>query len=57
MLTFHSLEDRLVKQAFVRGAREGLWTLLTKKPLRPTQAEVAENPRVRSVKLRAVERL
>ena len=56
VLTFHSLEDRLVKQAFAQGAREGLWTVLTKKPARPTDEEVASNPRARSAKLRAVER-
>jgi 16S rRNA (cytosine1402-N4)-methyltransferase len=56
ILTFHSLEDRLVKQAFQRLARESHWALLTKKPLRPTAAETAANPRARSAKLRAVER-
>ncbi len=57
VLTYHSLEDRLVKQAFAQGAREGWWRLLTKKPLGPGAAEVARNPRARSAKLRAVERL
>lgn len=56
ILTFHSLEDRLVKRAFVQRMREGTWTLLTKKPLRPTPAEVSQNPRARSAKLRAIER-
>lgn len=57
IITFHSLEDRLVKQAFRRGTQAGLFRLLTKKPIRPTANEVAENPRSRSAKLRAVERL
>ena len=57
ILTFHSLEDRLVKRAFVQGMHEGLWTLLTKKPVRPSPEEVAHNPRARSAKLRAIERL
>lgn len=57
ILTFHSLEDRLVKRAFAAGAQEGIWSVLTKKPVRPTSAEVAQNPRARSAKLRAVERL
>ena len=57
LITFHSLEDRLVKRAFLQGMRDGQWTLLTKKPVRPTDAEVADNPRARSAKLRAVERL
>jgi 16S rRNA (cytosine1402-N4)-methyltransferase len=57
ILTYHSLEDRLVKQAFQQGAREALWTILTKKPLRPSEEEVVQNPRARSAKLRAVERM
>lgn len=56
MITFHSLEDRLVKQAFQEGARAGDVRVLTKKPIRPSEREVAENPRSRSAKLRAVER-
>jgi 16S rRNA (cytosine1402-N4)-methyltransferase len=56
IITFHSLEDRLVKRAFAEGAREARWTLLTKKPLTPSEEEVARNPRARSAKLRAVER-
>ncbi len=57
LMTFHSLEDRLVKQAFRRGAQAGVFQLLTKKPLRPSQDEIAANPRARSAQLRAVERL
>ncbi len=57
VLTYHSLEDRLVKRAFLHGAREGHWSVLTKKPLRPSLEEVRRNPRARSAKLRAVERL
>jgi 16S rRNA (cytosine1402-N4)-methyltransferase len=56
VITFQSLEDRLVKRAFSDGVRRGLWTVLTKKPVRPSAAEVADNPRARSAKLRAVER-
>ena len=56
IITFHSLEDRLVKRRFAEGAREGVWTLLTKKPLRASETEVSRNPRARSAKLRAVER-
>ena len=55
IITFHSLEDRLVKQAFRRGAHAGLFKLLTKKPVRPSAQELVENPRSRSAKLRAVE--
>ena len=56
VLAFHSLEDRLVKQSMIHGFREGIWHLLTKKPLRAGAEEIARNPRARSAKLRAVER-
>jgi len=52
-ISYHSLEDRIVKR-FV-NAREDL-EILTKKPLRPSSAEAAANPRSRSAKLRAAER-
>ncbi len=53
IVSFHSLEDRLVKRAF---AAEG-WSRLTKKPLCPTDEECAQNPRARSAKLRAARRV
>ena len=56
ILTFHSLEDRLVKRAFAQGACEGRWAVQTKKPLRPSPEELAQNPRARSAKLRAITR-
>lgn len=49
VISFHSLEDRRVKQAFAGDDR---WEALTKKPVRPTQQEVDDNPRARSAKLR-----
>ncbi len=52
-ISFHSLEDRIVKHRFREWAAAGEVELLTKKPLRPSPAEVAENPRARSAKLRA----
>ncbi len=54
VVSFHSLEDRLVKRAF--AVRE-TWQRLTPKPLVATAAEQAENPRARSAKLRAASRL
>lgn len=53
MLSFHSLEDRLVKRAFLTPP----WTPLTKKPLVPTDEECARNARARSAKLRAARRI
>jgi 16S rRNA (cytosine1402-N4)-methyltransferase len=58
ILTFHSLEDRIVKhtlRALERG--ESLVRVLTKKPIGPGAEEIARNPRARSAKLRAAERL
>ena len=49
-ISFHSLEDRLVKHAFRADPR---WTVLTKKPIRPSDLEESQNPRSRSAKLRA----
>lgn len=54
IISFHSLEDRMVKQAFRGDAR---LEPLTKKPLTATDAEVAANPRSRSAKLRAAQRV
>lgn len=52
IISFHSLEDRLVKQAFRDNPR---LEVLTRKPLRPTEAEVAANPRSRSAKMRVAQ--
>ncbi|GIW79477.1 MAG: ribosomal RNA small subunit methyltransferase H [Gemmatales bacterium] len=54
IISFHSLEDRLVKHAF--REREN-WRVLTKKPVTPAEDEVRQNPRSRSAKLRAAERV
>ncbi len=53
LISFHSLEDRRVKQAFRDRQR---WEILTPKPVRPTPEEVRNNPRARSAKLRAARR-
>jgi 16S rRNA (cytosine1402-N4)-methyltransferase len=55
VLSFHSLEDRIVKHFFREQARRG-GALLTKKPLTASADEVARNPRAASAKLRAVEK-
>lgn len=52
VITFHSIEDRIVKRFFERCQREGLGTTLTKKPIAPTKEEIITNPRARSAKLR-----
>jgi len=57
IISFHSLEDRPVKQAFVNFDATGVARILTKKPIRPTDMEVRENPRSRSAKLRVIERI
>jgi 16S rRNA (cytosine1402-N4)-methyltransferase len=57
VLSYHSLEDRLVKQRFLEWDRAGLARRLTKKPLRPSDAEVRSNPRSRTAKLRIAEKI
>jgi 16S rRNA (cytosine1402-N4)-methyltransferase len=71
VITFHSLEDRIVKQAFKAasesftpppgmaslGKKEALVELVTRKPVEPSADEIARNPRSRSAKLRVVEKL
>jgi 16S rRNA (cytosine1402-N4)-methyltransferase len=58
VITFHSLEDRIVKHTFRAIAAAGeAWRVLTRKPIVAGDEEVARNPRARSAKLRAIERL
>ena len=56
VLSYHSLEDRIVKQVFRRAAAGGTLTLLTKKVVTPPPNEVRDNPRARSARLRAAEK-
>jgi 16S rRNA (cytosine1402-N4)-methyltransferase len=57
IISFHSLEDRIVKDALRDGAREGRYRVLTKKPMTADEQETDRNPRSRSAKLRAAERI
>ena len=57
VISFHSLEDRMVKQTFRRLEKEGEMRILTKKPVTPSEEEQKENPRSRSAKLRCAERI
>ena len=56
MISFHSLEDRMVKDSFRERARLGEFEILTKKPVIAAEEEQMRNPRARSAKLRAAER-
>lgn len=59
IIAFHSLEDRIVKHTFrsIERAGDVSARILTKKPIVPSEDEIARNPRARSAKLRAIERL
>lgn len=57
VISFHSLEDRVVKQFFKSKKEQGEATKITKKPIVPSQEEILENPRARSAKLRIIEKL
>jgi 16S rRNA (cytosine1402-N4)-methyltransferase len=57
VISFHSLEDRIVKDALRDGVKQGHYRLLTKKPVTASEEEIDRNPRSRSAKLRAAERV
>lgn len=57
VISFHSLEDGIVKRFFVTEAKTGSLKIITKKPLVPEKEEVSQNPRARSAKLRVAERI
>lgn len=57
VITFHSLEDRIVKRMFEKWQEEGKGKIITKKPIIPNEEEIEENRRARSSKLRVFERI
>jgi 16S rRNA (cytosine1402-N4)-methyltransferase len=57
VISYHSLEDRITKQIFRHYAQENILKVLTKKPIRPTLAEMSANPSARSSLLRAAEKI
>lgn len=56
VISFHSLEDRIVKRSFLEFEEQGLGTIVTKKPIVPTEEEIMANSRSRSSKLRVFEK-
>ncbi len=56
VISFHSLEDRLVKVNFKQNEKDGLYRVVTKKPVVPSKQEIAENRRARSAKLRIAQK-
>ncbi len=57
VISFHSLEDRIVKDALREASHNGVYRVLTKKPVTAEEEEIDRNPRSRSAKLRAAERI
>jgi 16S rRNA (cytosine1402-N4)-methyltransferase len=56
VISFHSLEDKIIKNKFCGYAKQGTIEILTKKPLRPSLAEMSKNPRARSARLRVAQK-
>jgi len=57
VISFHSLEDRIVKDAFREGVKQRRYKLLTRKPVTSGEEEISRNPRSRSAKMRAAEKI
>jgi len=57
VISFHSLEDRIVKQFMKQKEKESIFKIITKKPITPSEEEIRENPASRSAKLRVAERI
>ena len=56
VLSFQSIEDRIIKHFFIKQMKEGMGIIITKKPIVPKREEVVKNPRARSAKLRVFEK-
>jgi 16S rRNA (cytosine1402-N4)-methyltransferase len=57
VISFHSLEDRLVKTNFKDNVSRGIYKIVTKKPISPSRSEVSQNRRARSAKLRIAQKV
>ncbi len=57
VISFHSLEDRIAKDSLRQGVQQGIWNVLTRKPVTANEEEIEKNPRSRSAKLRAAEKM
>jgi 16S rRNA (cytosine1402-N4)-methyltransferase len=57
IISFHSLEDRIVKENFNKCKKDNIYEVVTKKPLTASKEEIRKNPRSRSAKLRIAKRL
>ena len=57
VISFHSLEDRIVKWGFLQEAKEERLRILTRKPIIPQESEISSNPASRSAKMRAAEKI
>jgi 16S rRNA (cytosine1402-N4)-methyltransferase len=57
VISFHSLEDRLAKDDFRERGRDGTYEVLTRKPVTASEEEIDRNPRSRSAKMRAAEKV
>ena len=57
VITFHSLEDRIVKSFFKKKSEEKVFKIITRKPISPQEEEIAQNPLSRSAKLRIIEKI
>ena len=56
VISFHSLEDRIVKEFFKKQGADGVGTIITKKPTTPGEEELTRNPKSRSAKLRIIQK-